>query len=53
MRGTANLGFVTEVVHKFDDVKWNKNKPHFVVVQFDGQDAEFLAHPSQLKHKGS
>ena len=52
MRGTSKHGVVTEVITELDKVKWDKNRPHFIVVKFDEHgDKEFLAHPSQLRKR--
>lgn len=53
VRGTNKEGTVIDVLNslELDQVKWDKNRPHFIVVKLDGTDKEYLAHPSQLRKR--
>ena len=53
LKGSNKEGTVIDVLTslELDQVKWDKNRPHFIVVKFDGTDKEYLAHPSQLRKR--
>lgn len=47
VKGTPQRGKVMKVEHDFKKVKWNQNKPEFIIVEIDEQ--LYTTHPSRLK----
>lgn len=48
VRRTPNRGVIKEIIYKFEDVKWEKNTPYNIAVEFVTGDTK-LCNPYQLK----
>jgi hypothetical protein len=48
MRKTAKRGFIVEVIRDIKNVNWERNRPHFLVVQWDDKSTNMCIH-TQLK----
>ena len=48
LRGTSRLGTIVEVEKDINKINWHKNRPNYLVIQFDDGEVGYV-NPCQIK----